>query len=285
MRTLGSGLTLSNRNGDEYKVSCLLYADDAVLMAESECEISRLGRVFNEVCKRRLLKINAGKSKVMVVERNGHSVPEVTIDGTVLEVVDKFTYLGALLDKRGLGEAEVSSRVKKGRKVVGCVGELKRKYKMRGDALRSIHEGVLVPTLTYGCETLVWNAEARSKVRAVEMSNLRNICGVRRIDKIRNQEVLRRCGVKKGILAKMEESTLRWYGHVVRMESERLVKKIYDGIFEGSRRRGRPKKKWVDYVNECVGRREPGLSKEDVAAVANNREAWRRLANVGAINV
>ena len=72
---------------------------------------------------------------------------------------------------------------------------------------------------------------------------------------------------------------------MVRMESERLVKKIYDGIFEGSRRRGRPKKKWVDYVNECVGRREPGLSKEDVAAVANNREAWRRLANVGAINV
>ncbi len=39
-----------------------------VLLAESEGRLQRIGVEFDRVCKRRKLKVNAGKSKVMVFE-------------------------------------------------------------------------------------------------------------------------------------------------------------------------------------------------------------------------
>ncbi len=50
------------------------------------------------------------------------------------------------------------------------------------DAARGLYEGVLVPTLTYGSETLSWNEYERSRCRAVEMDYLRRISGIRRIE-------------------------------------------------------------------------------------------------------
>ncbi len=46
-----------------------LYADDTVLLAESEGMLQRIVDEFDRVCKRRKLKVDAGKSKVMVFER------------------------------------------------------------------------------------------------------------------------------------------------------------------------------------------------------------------------
>ncbi len=46
-----------------------LYADDTVLLAEREGMLQRTVDEFERVCKRRKLKVNAGKSKVMVFER------------------------------------------------------------------------------------------------------------------------------------------------------------------------------------------------------------------------
>ena len=45
----------------------LLYADDLVLCGESEEELRAMVGRFAEVCRRRRLKVNAGKRKVMVM--------------------------------------------------------------------------------------------------------------------------------------------------------------------------------------------------------------------------
>ncbi len=47
----------------------MMYADDTVLLAESEGMLQRIVDEFDRVCKRRKLKMNAGKSKVMVFGR------------------------------------------------------------------------------------------------------------------------------------------------------------------------------------------------------------------------
>ncbi len=38
----------------------------------------------------------------------------------------------------------------------------------------------------------------------------------------------------------MKRNTLRWFGHVERMNSEEFVEKVYVGETEGLSRRGRP---------------------------------------------
>lgn len=65
-----------NVRGVEQPLAAGLYADDTVLLAESEGMLQRIIDEFDRVCKRRKLTVNAGKSMVMVSER----AREQTID-------------------------------------------------------------------------------------------------------------------------------------------------------------------------------------------------------------
>jgi hypothetical protein len=52
----------------------------------------------------------------------------------------------------------------------------------------------------------------------------------------------------------MDRNVLMWYGHVERMEDERLVKRVYYmAKVKGSR--GRPKLRWMDNVKAGVERK------------------------------
>ncbi len=56
-----------NARGVEQPLVVGLYAYDTVLLAESEGMLQRIVDEFDRVCKRRKLKVNAGKNKVMVL--------------------------------------------------------------------------------------------------------------------------------------------------------------------------------------------------------------------------
>ena len=44
-----------------------------------------------------------------------------------------------------------------------------------------LHEILLVPVLMYGNETMLSKVKERSRIRAVEMDNLRELLGIRRM--------------------------------------------------------------------------------------------------------
>ncbi len=54
-----------------------------------------------------------------------------------------------------------------------------------------------------------------------------------------------------------ERSTLRWFGHVERIENKEFVTKVHLSSVEGPSRRGRPLVRWEDRVKEYV--RERGV--------------------------
>ena len=53
--------------GTEWRLPGLLYADNFALCGELEEDLRLMVGWFAEVCRRRGLKVNAGKSKVMVL--------------------------------------------------------------------------------------------------------------------------------------------------------------------------------------------------------------------------
>ena len=48
--------------------------------------------------------------------------------------------------------------------------------------VRVLNETLLVPVLMYGSETMLWKGKKRSRIRAVQMDNLRGLLGIRKMD-------------------------------------------------------------------------------------------------------
>ena len=59
---------------------------------------------------------------------------------------------------------------------------------MSKNARIALHNGVLLPTLMYGSECWVWQAKHESRINAVEIRSLQNICGITLNDRLRNDE-------------------------------------------------------------------------------------------------
>ena len=51
-----------------------------------------------------------------------------------------------------------------------------------------MHELLLVPVLTYGSETMIWRERERSRIKVVQMDNLKGLLDIRRMDKVLNEE-------------------------------------------------------------------------------------------------
>jgi len=45
---------------------------------------------------------------------------------------------------------------------------------------------------------------------------------------------------------------ISWLGHLERMEKDRMSKKIFTQELEGTRRRGRPRKRWKEEVERAL---------------------------------
>ena len=52
-----------------------------------------------------------------------------------------------------------------------------------------LHEALLVPVLMYGSETMLWKEKGRSRIRAVQMDNLRGLLGIKRMDRVPNARI------------------------------------------------------------------------------------------------
>ncbi len=56
--------------------------------------------------------------------------------------------------------------------------------------------------------------------------------------------------MKCGVVEWVKRNTLRWFGHIERMNSEEFVKKVYVSEIEGHSRRGRPLGRWWNELKE-----------------------------------
>ena len=82
-------------NGDEeegrvWRLPGFLYADDLVACGESEEDLRTVVGCFVEMCKRRGLKVNAGKSSLMVLGGEDGLECEICVNGMRLEYVSEF---------------------------------------------------------------------------------------------------------------------------------------------------------------------------------------------------
>ena len=122
-----------------------------------------------------------------------------------------------------------------------------------------------MPVLTYDNETMIWREKESSRIRVAQMDNLRGLLVIRRMDKVPNTWTRQLCGVTKGVNEKIDEGVLRRFGHVERMENDRVAKWVCVGECAGSRSVGRPRKRWIDTMKDCLKKR----------IMIHDRNVWR----------
>lgn len=95
----------------------------------------------------------------------------------------------------------------------------------------------------------------------MEMKMLRWILGHTRLDRIRNEDTKKIMGVS-AITAKLQESRLRWFSHVIRREDESVAKSALNLHVEDKRPIGRSKTRWLDKIRTDM--KTAKVSPEDI---------------------
>jgi hypothetical protein len=88
----------------------------------------------------------------------------------------------------------------------------------------------------------------RQRILSTEMDVLRRSAIKSRTQRIKNEHIKEIMGVKEkpDIIDIIERKRLQWYGHVKRMQAERLPKLIMEWIPGERRKRRRPRKSWIE---------------------------------------
>ena len=207
--------------------------------------------------------------------------PDISIDGTKLNAVTKFTYLGSTLSNSVAIDDEADARIAK---ASSAFGRLKDKvWERRGIRVETklkVYSAVVLPSLLYGCET--WTVYSRhvKKLNHFHLTCLRKIMKIRWEDKVPDTEVLAKADTVS-IHTLLAKARLRWAGHVVRMSDVRLPKKLfYSELHEGKRSVGCPKKRFKDGIKATL--KDFDIDPACWEESAKDRGMWRSLVRKGA---
>jgi hypothetical protein len=110
-----------------------------------------------------------------------------------------------------------------------------------------------------------------NKILSTEMYVLRRSARKSRMEITKNEHIKEIMGVKgkPDIIDIIQKKRLQWYGHVERMPEDRIPKLIMEWILQERRKRGRPRKTWMEEVQAAMTARN--LEQDQW----RNREEWR----------
>ena len=105
---------------------------------------------------------------------------------------------------------------------------------------------------------------------------LRRMLRISWVERVTNEEVLRRAGCGRKIISEITKRQLRFCGHVIR--ENKIENLCLTGRINGSRGRGRPRKTFImQFINEP----EELLTCNQILHLASDRCLWREMiANV-----
>ncbi|KAK3535468.1 hypothetical protein QTP70_016891 [Hemibagrus guttatus] len=243
----------------------MMFTDDIVICSESREQVEENLERWRFALERRGMKVSRSKTEYMCVnEREGSGT--VRLQGEEVKKVQEFKYLGSTVQSNGECGKEVKKRMQAGwngwRKVSGVLCDRKISARIKG----KVHKTVVRPAMLYGLETVSLRKRQESELEVAELKMLRFSLGVTRLDRIRNEYIRGTAHVGR-LGVKVRETRLRWFGHVQRRESEYIGRRMLDMELPGRRQRGRPKRRYMDGINEdmkLVGASVEGAEDRDM---------------------
>ena len=237
-----AGIKIAGRN-----INNLRYADDTILMAESEEELKSLLMKVKEESENVGLKLNIQKTKIMA------SGPIISrqIDGETVETVSDFIFLGSKIAADGDCSNEIKRHLLLGRKVMTNLDSVLKSRDITLPRKVCLVEAMVFPLVMFGCENwTIKKAECR-RIYAFELWCWRRLLRVPRTARRSNQSILKEISPGCSLQGLMLKLNLQYFGHLMWI-ADSLEKTLMLRKIEGRRRRGRPRMRWLDGTTDSV---------------------------------
>ena len=147
-----AGIKIAGRN-----INNLRYADDTILMAESEEELKSLLMKVKEESEKVGLKLSIQKTKIMA----SGTITSQEIDGETLETVSDFIFLGSKITADGDCSHEIKRRLLLGGKVMTNLDSILKSIDINLPTKVHLAKGMVFPVVMYGCAS--WSVKKAEK--------------------------------------------------------------------------------------------------------------------------
>ena len=128
--------------------------------------------------------------------------------------------------------------------------------------------------MLYGCETWTLFEESKKKIRGFESKSHRHLLKIsykeRKTNVLVNNLINEKVGSYVPLLDIIMRRKMTKFGHITRHDS--MSKTIIQGYVEGNRKRGRPKKNWLNDIFEYSN-----LPLQQLLVIAKDRYKWKKL--------
>ena len=222
-----AGIKISGRN-----INNLRYADDTILMAESEEELKSLLVRMKEENGNVGLKLNIQKTKIMA----SGPITSWHIDRETVEAMSDFIFLGSKITADGDCSHEIKRHLLLGRKVMSNLDSIFRSRDTPLSPKVCLAKAMVFPVVMYGCESWTVKKAERRRIAAFELWCWRRLLRVPWTARRSNQSILKE--VSPGCSLEGLKLKLQYFGHLMQ-RADSFEKTLMLGKIEGRRRRGR----------------------------------------------
>jgi hypothetical protein len=134
-------------------------------------------------------------------------------------------------------------------------------YSKRINVIEIQNQTIIQSILVYGAEVWQIRTSEINNILSTEMDVLMRSARKSRMERTKNERIKEISGVKgkPDIIDIKEKKRLKWYGHVKRMPEERIPKLIMEWVPLERRKRGHPRKMWMEGVLDWIGLDGTGL--------------------------
>ena len=215
-----------------------------------------------------VLGMNAKKTKAMLYKEAPTSIKTTTVDGSDLEIVQDFKYLGAWI-----ASSEQDFNVRKAQAWKACNSMTKIwSSKLRRNLKIKLFTTTVESVLTYGAETWTLTAKMRKSLDGCYTRLLRKALNVSWQTHTTNKELY---GNMMPISERLRLRRLQFAGHCARREEEAVSKVLLWQPKHGKKDRGPPRKDYIKLLSE-----DTGLTRQDLKNCMQERSVWKAIVEV-----
>lgn len=253
-------------------INNIRYADDTALLAESMSDLQMLLNRVSEASEKYGLKINIGKTKMMIISKDGAENAQLELSGEHIERVQHFKYLGAWMNEDMNPDEEIKSRIALAKDAFSSWHKVLTSRDLCVQLRLKILKCYVWSRLLYSCETWTLKTAMMKKIEAFEMWCYRRMLQIAWTEKVRNTEVLERIEKERELLTTIKKRKMQYLGHILRGPKYELLQTIMYGRIEGKRWIGRKSLSWLRNIRQWTN-----MSPEELFHAARDREQWKRI--------